>query len=235
MQVNARMSVVAVVGACASGALAQGIAIANPSFELPAMSPGGFTSTAPAGWSSGGGGTIGVFYPTVASWGYTAPHGNQLGYTNSGVLQQTLTEAVRPGVEYVLMVDVIHRPSFFQTYKIELLAGDTIVGVDNGSLRPPRGGSMVSAIAFTARAGDPLIGQPLTIRLSGPSQANFDNVRMTTCRVDLDGDGNLTIFDFLAFQNAFDGGSMVADFDGDGQLTIFDFLAFQNAFDAGCA
>ena len=25
-----------------------------------------------------------------------------------------------------------------------------------------------------------------------------------------------------------------ADFDGDGQLTIFDFLAFQNAFDAGC-
>ncbi|MFI4917576.1 MAG: hypothetical protein ACIAS6_13860, partial [Phycisphaerales bacterium JB060] len=25
-----------------------------------------------------------------------------------------------------------------------------------------------------------------------------------------------------------------ADFDGDGELTIFDFLAFQNAFDAGC-
>ena len=26
----------------------------------------------------------------------------------------------------------------------------------------------------------------------------------------------------------------VADFDGDGDLTIFDFLAFQNAFDLGC-
>jgi hypothetical protein len=25
-----------------------------------------------------------------------------------------------------------------------------------------------------------------------------------------------------------------ADLDGDGELTIFDFLAFQNAFDAGC-
>jgi len=25
-----------------------------------------------------------------------------------------------------------------------------------------------------------------------------------------------------------------ADFDGDGDFTIFDFLAFQNAFDAGC-
>ncbi len=54
------------------------------------------------------------------------------------------------------------------------------------------------------------------------------------CRVDLDGDGELTLFDFLAFQNAFDAGDPLADFDGDGSLTIFDFLAFQNEFDAGC-
>ncbi|MEQ8318196.1 MAG: GC-type dockerin domain-anchored protein [Phycisphaerales bacterium] len=55
------------------------------------------------------------------------------------------------------------------------------------------------------------------------------------CRADLDGDGVLTIFDFLAFQNLFDAGDLAADFDGDGELTIFDFLAFQNAFDAGCS
>ena len=55
-----------------------------------------------------------------------------------------------------------------------------------------------------------------------------------TCRVDLDGDGQLTIFDFLAFQNLFDAGDPIADFDGDGSLTIFDFLAFQNEFDVGC-
>ncbi|MEQ9096165.1 MAG: GC-type dockerin domain-anchored protein [Phycisphaerales bacterium] len=54
------------------------------------------------------------------------------------------------------------------------------------------------------------------------------------CRADMDGDGALTIFDFLAFQNLFDGGDARADFDGDGSLTIFDFLAFQNAFDTGC-
>ena len=54
------------------------------------------------------------------------------------------------------------------------------------------------------------------------------------CRVDLDGDGELTIFDFLAFQNLFDAGDPIADFDGDGDLTLFDFLAFQNEFDAGC-
>ncbi|MFI4914940.1 MAG: GC-type dockerin domain-anchored protein [Phycisphaerales bacterium JB060] len=54
------------------------------------------------------------------------------------------------------------------------------------------------------------------------------------CRADLDGDGELTLFDFLAFQNLFDAGDPIADFDGDGSLTIFDFLAFQNEFDAGC-
>ncbi|MEO1008875.1 MAG: GC-type dockerin domain-anchored protein [Planctomycetota bacterium] len=54
------------------------------------------------------------------------------------------------------------------------------------------------------------------------------------CPTDLDGDGLLTIFDFLAFQNLFDAGDPRADLDGDGELTIFDFLAYQNAFDAGC-
>ncbi|MEQ8316989.1 MAG: DNRLRE domain-containing protein [Phycisphaerales bacterium] len=59
-------------------------------------------------------------------------------------------------------------------------------------------------------------------------------VLVDACRVDLDGDGDLTIFDFLAYQNLFDAGDLAADFDGDGALTIFDFLAFQNEFDAGC-
>ena len=54
------------------------------------------------------------------------------------------------------------------------------------------------------------------------------------CRADMDGDGELTLFDFLAFQSAFDAGDARADFDGDGSLTLFDFLAFQSAFDTGC-
>ncbi|MEQ8844606.1 MAG: GC-type dockerin domain-anchored protein [Phycisphaerales bacterium] len=54
------------------------------------------------------------------------------------------------------------------------------------------------------------------------------------CPADFDGDGDLTLFDFLAFQSAFDLGEARADFDGDGSLTLFDFLAFQSAFDQGC-
>ncbi|CAK9074920.1 UDP-N-acetylbacillosamine N-acetyltransferase, partial [Durusdinium trenchii] len=68
--------------------------------------------------------------------------------------------------------------------------------------------------------------------------AVFDNVAIEAgeaCRADIDGDGELTIFDFLGYQNLFDAGDLQADFDGDGELTIFDFLAFQNEFDAGHA
>ncbi|MGD1915287.1 MAG: GC-type dockerin domain-anchored protein, partial [Phycisphaerales bacterium] len=54
------------------------------------------------------------------------------------------------------------------------------------------------------------------------------------CRADLDLDGELTIFDFLEFQNLFGAGSTWADFDHDGELTLFDFLAYQNAFARGC-
>ncbi|MEO1009519.1 MAG: lamin tail domain-containing protein [Planctomycetota bacterium] len=62
----------------------------------------------------------------------------------------------------------------------------------------------------------------------------IDALLGTGCPVDLDGDGEATIFDFLEFQNLFDAGDLAADFDGDGELTIFDFLEFQNLFDAGC-
>jgi hypothetical protein len=76
-----------------------------------------------------------------------------------------------------------------------------------------------------------------SISLEGRETA-YDDLEYATgdagCRVDCDGDGALTIFDFLCFQNAFDSGDPYADFDGDGVLTIFDFLAFQNEFDAGC-
>ena len=74
-------------------------------------------------------------------------------------------------------------------------------------------------------------GYPDTL---GNTQTWVAHLASDACPADFDGDGELTLFDFLAFQNAFDMGDLAADFDGDGVLTLFDFLAFQNAFDAGC-
>ena len=76
---------------------------------------------------------------------------------------------------------------------------------------------------------------------SGAPVADYEPARTTlrwiyrpACIADFNDDGTADIFDFLAFQNAFDAGDAIADLDADGELTIFDFLAFQNAFDAGC-
>src|SRR5690606_5198095 len=57
---------------------------------------------------------------------------------------------------------------------------------------------------------------------------------LSACIADFDGDGELTFFDFLAFQNAFAAGEPRADLNEDGVLDFFDFLEFQSLFAAGC-
>ncbi|MEQ8316982.1 MAG: GC-type dockerin domain-anchored protein [Phycisphaerales bacterium] len=103
-------------------------------------------------------------------------------------------------------------------------------------LEPIRAG----APSFGARFGTGLDFTGRRLAVGAPQddsagvRAGAAYVFAAPCPADLDGDGELTVFDFLAFQNLFDAGDPAADFDGDGELTIFDFLAFQNAFDAGC-
>ncbi len=94
----------------------------------------------------------------------------------------------------------------------------------------PRLGEFVGDARTEASSSSVPLGEP-------PSMSNEDwalLITPTPCAADLDGDGELTLFDFIEFQNLFDGGDLDADFDGDGVLTLFDFLEFQNAFDAGC-
>src|SRR5690606_23137052 len=73
-------------------------------------------------------------------------------------------------------------------------------------------------------APDETVGGAL---LSGA--AHIFDLGCILCPADLDGDGELTFLDFLAFQNLFSAGDMAADFDDSGALDFFDFLAFQNA------
>jgi hypothetical protein len=71
-------------------------------------------------------------------------------------------------------------------------------------------------------------------RIESAYIAKWQGCPPEACRADFDGDGELTIFDFLAFQSAFDLGDPAADLDDDGALTIFDFLEFQTQFTLGC-
>lgn len=167
-------------GLVASPALAD-FDIANPGFELPDYAPNQFGSGGSPGWTLfSGTGSWGSFYPTLGTWGYTAPFGEQVLYTNGVTAQQTLTDIAVAGLTYTLDVDVVNRPTFgSMNYRIDLLFGNTIVASDIATLVPPVGGYLTSTISYTVQDGDAFIGQPLTIRLGGPgTQCNFDNVRV---------------------------------------------------------
>ncbi|MFG0285071.1 MAG: GC-type dockerin domain-anchored protein [Phycisphaerales bacterium JB039] len=108
---------------------------------------------------------------------------------------------------------------------------DGVLVVDVGNPADP---DLVATVAtpdralFVAISGDRLCVAAYTEALQ------IYDISSCGCRPDLDGDGALTLFDFLEFQNLFAFGDLRADFDGDGELTLFDFLAFQDVFAAGC-
>lgn len=54
------------------------------------------------------------------------------------------------------------------------------------------------------------------------------------CYADCDGDGELSLFDFLCYTNLFNAGDDAANCDHQGGLDLFDFLCYTNAFNAGC-
>jgi len=65
----------------------------------------------------------------------------------------------------------------------------------------------------------------------------FSYIRATpgaACPPDVNGDGSLDIFDFVAFQQAFLAEDPIADCTGDEAFDVFDFVCFQGEFLDGC-
>jgi len=159
---------------------AAGVVITNHSFEEPVQEPNGHTTSQPVpGWTALSTGAWGVFYPTDAIWGYHAPVGNQLLYTNGPTIEHITSEPLAEGVLYALLIDVVNRPNYGgNNYFIEFWAGDVMLARDSNSLAPAPGQALTSTLTYTALAGDPAIGQLLKIRVGGASQSNFDDVRL---------------------------------------------------------
>lgn len=88
---------------------------------------------------------------------------------------------------------------------------------------------------FVARDGRVIVNGQEWDNWEGGRTIAEDQIRwLLSCPVDLDGDGEATVFDFLEFQNLFDAEDPRADFFYDGRLDIFDFLEFINEFENAC-
>ena len=55
-----------------------------------------------------------------------------------------------------------------------------------------------------------------------------------TCPADVNGDGNLNVLDFVAFQLLWQDQDPAADCDANGEFNVLDFVCFQQLFQAGC-
>ena len=165
--------------------------VSNPSFEDPAVAPGGSTVGNIPGWTGSLAGPVpfGIGYERAQ---LMTPNGNQWAYTNDGanaIAQQTVKTVVANEV-YELTAEIGQRtdnPGFTPT--LELWVGGTVTdgGVVGGTLvgaqtvTPISGQFVPVTVQWAAPAGGPLIGQRLGVRLANSSgaQANYDNVSLT--------------------------------------------------------
>jgi hypothetical protein len=132
-----RVLLYAAVCTAVSHVSATTISIVNASFEDPVLSPGGFTTSAPTGWSATG--TVGAWYP-VAFFTAIPPDQHQIVYltvdNGPASLSQTLTDSLLPNTTYTLSFYAgLQSDHGLSDYTVSLLAGNTVLASDiNGAL-----------------------------------------------------------------------------------------------------
>lgn len=190
---------------------ATALVVANPGFEVTPTANGTFlgnTTTGPAGWGwtvvntgpTNSNRFFGVWDPTgTPSYIPARPVGQNMGviFLND-VLgqearpQQALADTLQLSTQYTLTVEVGNfSPSpggdpwnftGFPGYRVDLVAGTTVLASDNNTLAPSEGVFLTSMVTFTTGTSHPNAGHPLSIRLVNLNgsgvEVNFDNVSL---------------------------------------------------------
>jgi hypothetical protein len=188
------------------------IFVENPGFEADAIADGKYNSAiVPAGWSKYDPNNIigqdfnsvGVLNPTgTALYPMGAAEGKNVALVflwrmqtdglPAGISQQ-LAATVQAKTQYNLRVKIGNIGPVmgdawdltgFPGYRVELLAGTTVLGQDDNILLPNEGTFLESNVSVSIGSADPSLGQPLGIRLinrnKGNSgiEVNFDDIRL---------------------------------------------------------
>ncbi|MFN4943929.1 MAG: autotransporter-associated beta strand repeat-containing protein [Akkermansiaceae bacterium] len=174
------------------------IPITNPGFELPVVEEGDYNQ-APTGWNAYNGALLGstvyAYNPTIDDFDSEAPEGSNVAgvYTilASGVekgLSQTLSTTFKEGDTYQLTVKVGYTNTYQVNpgYRVQLLAGGTVIAEDDNSLSPAFGQFVTSTLNYVYDPADSgLVNQALQIRLINKglddiqNEVAFDDVQLS--------------------------------------------------------
>ena len=187
------LTLIACALSASAGATAIPIPIVNAGFEDPVYTDGNWDSEVPPGWSgynnSAGDGVGGwnpdntgaIFY----GYGGVAPEGQNVVWAGDGAgLAQVLNETLTTGMTYTLTVEVGNSYYYdWAGYKIQLLAGGTLLAEDDSSVAIAIDTFETSTVTYAYDPADSgLLGEPLEIRLisdPGTGEVDFDDVRLT--------------------------------------------------------
>jgi hypothetical protein len=165
------MTVLALV--CAASGYAASLPIANPSFENPTLSPGGFFIGV-NGWTliDGGGFNVYTYNPSGSALG-AAPDGDNIAVISGNNIApdagitQTLTATLEANTTYTLTFDVIHLvTTTMDPYLGSLIANGVTLASDN-SLNPALNHYALDTIVYNSGPNPAELGQALTVTLAG--------------------------------------------------------------------
>jgi len=186
------------------------IPVSNASFETPVLNDGVVLERpgTVGGWvfAASSNTYLGIFDPPAGSYPSAGGAGTPAGadgenvaylFNNGGPAEfveatQALAATLEAGNVYELRVAIgrflpgqPYAPSSYGGYRVELLAGSTVIAVDEDGVDPAVG-TFSDALASVAAAdvAPTLLGQPLSIRLTisatgAPFSTHFDDVRLT--------------------------------------------------------
>jgi len=162
------------------------LTVANHSFESPTIGTVGAGSGIVTSWTASAGASTLTLRPSATQVSGGVPDGLQVLQVSSGSRFQTLADLLTVNTIYTLTVAVGNRNDVtMASYLFTLEAGSTVIATASAppNTIPADGDFDDIAISYTALAGDPLLGQALTIRLShvvgtGDNHALYDNVRL---------------------------------------------------------
>ena len=217
------------LGLTVPAAHATAVAITNPGFESQFVNDGFVVLGTPTGWSiynpeniDQNGDAVGLINPTgTAHFPGGAAEGRNASVvfmggsaTGEAGFFQTLGDTLQAGLRYTLEVEVGNIASgtanfgFFDLdgfpgYRIDLLAGSTVIASDNNTLSIPEGEFRTSTLQVDIDESHAALGGLLGIRLVNLNipgtaedpgiEVNFDDARLSAVIVPEPGSGSLLL------------------------------------------